>query len=151
MTQAGSILAALQTNWSLTGNAGTANVAFIEREWFDAKYASRPQITVSHLFDPPTRYFKCDGGTLLMHTNPHYAANVWVPVPVGAVGTAETQLIDDMRLEIARIILSQKNAIGDFSLIVPRDSGVPMHELDKQPRMLRYEVTLIGAIDKIRG
>lgn len=86
-----------------------------------------------------------------MHSYPRYVVNCWVPIPRGNVGTAESQLAEDMRYETCRIILSQRSNIADFQPIVPVDMGVPRHELNGEPRVLRYEITLIGAHDKVSG
>jgi hypothetical protein len=63
----------------------------------------------------------------------------------------EAVLIEDMRFEVTRIIVAKRNDIASFSPIVPVDNGVPHHELNAEPRILRYEITLLGAHDKIQG
>ncbi len=151
MTLAGSIAASLYANWNLTGSAARANIAFgTLKDWFDPTFAHMPQITVSDLTEPKGQFFN-NGGTLIMHSYPRYVVNVWVPIPRGNVGNVESQLAQDMRYEAARIIMAQRSSIGNFQPIVPEDAGVPRHELNGEPRILRYEITLIGAHDQIQG
>lgn len=150
MTTAGSISAALYSNWSLTGIGTKTLIHFGSAGWYESNYP-QPQISVSNLAEPKGRFFLDAGGSLLIHSYPRYVVNCWVPIPRGAEGTAEVQLIEDMRYEVARIIVNQRNSIGDLSPIVPDDLGFPRHELDKEPRCLRYELTLIGAHNKIEA
>jgi hypothetical protein len=147
LTLCGSISAVLAANWSLTGAGTVTAIAFPEKDWYDSQYASKPQITVSHLIDPPARYFALHGGSINMHSNPRYIVNLWVPILQGCKGTAEAQLIENMRHEVARIILANKNSIASFNPIVPENEGVPHHEINGTPAILRYEITLIGTHD----
>lgn len=153
ITLAGSVAATLYSAWSLSGAGTKTLIAFgTLKDWFDPAYAAKPQITVSDLTEPNGKYFlQADGGTLQMHSYPRYIVNVWVPIPRGNVGTAESQLAEDMRYETCRIILANRNSIADFKPIVPQDTGTPRHELNGEPRVLRYEITLIGAHDKVSG
>jgi hypothetical protein len=152
MTNAGSIAAALYNNWSLTGAGTKTAIAFgTVKDWFDPKYAGKPQISVSDLVEPKGKYFKSAGGTLRVHSYPRYTVNCWVPLKVGVVGTAESQLIEDMRYEVCRIIVAKRSVISDFTPLVPVDMGVPRHEVNGEPRILRYEITLLGAHDKVLG
>jgi hypothetical protein len=73
--------------------------------------------------------------------------NLWLQIPQGANGTAETQQIDDMRYEVVRIIKDQTQGITGLAL-TPLNEGIPHHEWDSTPRFLRFEVTLIGAQQK---
>ncbi len=151
MTSCGSISAILASTWALTGASAKNNIHFeTEKDWFNPAHISKPQITVSTLVEPKGHIFKSNG-TLIMHSYPRYSLNIWVPIPRGNLGTAETQLADDMRYEAARIILANRTSIGDFIMITPEDAGIAHHEMDKEPRMLRYELTLIGAHEKVSG
>lgn len=149
LTLEGSIRAALVSGWSLTGEAEvTKKVVFPTKNWHDSDYLSQPQITVTHLAEGSGKFFTGTAdGRLLMHTNPLYLVNVWVPIPRGANGDAETVLIEQLRVEVNRVILAAKSSVADFRPLVPKDSGRPLHELDREPRILRYEITLIGAHD----
>jgi hypothetical protein len=151
VTLCGSISAILYSAWALSG-AGTKTAIHFgtEKSWYDPKFAAYPQISVSDLTEPKGFYFNLNG-TLLMHSYPRYLVNVWVPIKAGNIGTAETQLAEDMRFETCRIILANRNSIGDFKPIVPQDAGTPHHELNGDPRMIRYEITLVGAHDKTSG
>ncbi len=86
-----------------------------------------------------------------MHSYPRYIVNCWVPIPRGDCGTAYAQLAEDMRYEVARIIVACRNSIGDLAPIVPENLGVARHELDREPRCLRYELTLIGAHNRVEA
>lgn len=147
MTLAGSISAALKSGWSLTGAGTVTAIAFPSKDWYDSQYASKPQVTVSHLTDPPAKYFAVSGGSMLMHSNPRFVVNCWVPILRGASGTAEASLIEDMRREVTRIIIANRNSIADFNPIVPENEGTPHHEVNGTPAMLRYEITLVGTQD----
>jgi len=138
---------ALKSGWSLSGAGTVTAIAFPSKDWYDSQYASKPQVTVSHLIDPPARYFANPGGSLLMHSNPRYVVNIWVPILRGASGTVEASLIEDMRREVARIIIANRSSIASFNPIVPENEGTPHHEINGTPAMLRYEITLVGTQD----
>ncbi len=143
MTLAGSIKTVLYDNWNLSGDLAKAKIRFSETGWFDATYASYPQIVVSELAEPIGGYY---GGSY--QTYPRFLVNLWLQIPRGAKGTAEAQNIEDMRYEVLEIIQSKKNDVATFRPLVPIDVGTPRHELDRDPRMLRYEITLLGAHTK---
>ena len=147
MTLSGSISAVLAANWSLTGNGTVTAIAFPSKDWYDAQYASKPQVTVSHLTDPPAKYFANPSGSMLMHSNPRYVVNCWVPIPHGSRGTVEAELVEDMRREVSRIIISKRSDIASFAPLIPEDEGRPLHEINGTPMMLRYEITLVGTQD----
>lgn len=151
MTLCGSIIASLYNSWSLSNAGSKIAIHFgTEKDWYNPTYASYPQISVSPLVEPSGHYF-LSNGTLQMHSYPRYLVNVWVPLKAGVPGTAEMQLAEDMRYEVCRCILANRSSIGDFKPIVPEDTGRAIHELNGDPRMLRYEITLVGAHDKVSG
>jgi hypothetical protein len=84
---------------------------------------------------------------MLLHSNPQYIVNCWVPILQGVKGTVEAQLIEDMRHEVTRIIVAKRNEIADFKPLMPENEGVPHHEINGTPSILRYEITLIGTHD----
>jgi hypothetical protein len=143
VTLAGSIKAALSSEWALTGDLAKTEIRFADSGWFDREYASDPQVVVSELAEPIGRFF----GTI-MHSYPRYLVNCWLPIPQGNNGTAEAQQIEDMRYEVTRIVWAKRADISPLTMIVPQDHGIPRHELDGTPRILRYEITLIGVQDK---
>jgi hypothetical protein len=138
-------------NWGLTGDGAVDKIGFSEKDWFDFALVGQPQITVSHLNDLPGRFLSNPGGTLLLHSYPKFVVNCWVPIASGAAGTDEAELIEAMRFEVCRIVLANRNGIADFKPIVPVDEGLPLHEITANPRILRYEITLVGAHDKTKG
>ena len=148
MTLAGSILNCLSDNWELTGDGAKEKLHFSEKDWFDTSVPNKSQVSVSLLVERIGKFLSNEGGTLTLHSYPQFLVNCWVPIPRGAKGTAEAQLIEDMRYEVTRIITANRNSIADFSPIVPMDQGTPLHEVNKEPRVLRYEITLMGAHDK---
>lgn len=149
-TLAGSISSTLYNNWALTGIGTKTLIRFGSTGWYENRYP-QAQVTVSNLAEPHGKFFLDSSGSLIIHSYPRYTVNCWVPIPRGANGTAEAQLAEDMRYEVARIIVNKRNSIGDLSPVVPDDLGIPHHELDVEPRCLRYEVTLIGAHNKIEA
>ena len=133
----------LASEWALLWRFAADQIRFSEARWFDREHAGHPQVVVSEFAEPITRYF----GTY-MHSYPRYLVNCWLPIPSGPNGTAEAQLIEDMRYEVSRIVWTKRADISPLTMIVPQDHGVPRHELDGTPRILRYEITLIGAQSK---
>ena len=103
------------------------------------------------MHEPNGRFFLNQGGTLTPQSYAYFAVNCWVPIAVGTPGTVEAELIEAMRYEVSRVILANRNSIADFDPIVPKDEGLARHELNGQPRLLRYETTLIGAHARVRG
>ena len=152
MTLAGSIAAALYNNWSLSGAGTKTAITFgTLKDWYNPTYASSPQITVSDLTEIENKFFLSNGGTLQIHSYPRYVVNCWVPIPRGCIGTSESQLAEDMRYEVCRIICAKRRNIATFNVITPENLGIPLHEVNAEPRILRYEVTLVGAHDKVYG
>ena len=149
MTLAGSIRDALYNDWSLTGDLDKANIAFPEKDWYDLDYAGQPQITVTKLTEPVHKFFfSTTGGTLIAHTYPRFVVNCWLHISEGSDGTNESQQIEDLVDEVFRIILAERDNIADLRPVVPVDSGTFRGKVEpKEPSLLRYEITLIGAHD----
>jgi hypothetical protein len=143
LTNANSVLSVLQANWGLTGSLAGTKIYFSPSQWFDAAHATQPQVTVSDRSDVVSRYF---GGSI-RYSYARFNVNVWVQVPRGNLaGTVESQQAEDMRNEVAKIIMDKRTAISPFVNIVPEDEGVPLHEVEGAvPRLLRYQISLIGA------
>jgi len=38
-------------------------------------------------------------------------------------------------------------SLNPFGVVLPLDMGRPLHELTTQPRILRYEITLVSTVD----
>ncbi len=149
MTLAGSIRDVLYDDWALTGDLEKANVAFPEKDWYDLDYAGQPQITVTKLAEPMyENYFTSPGGTLIAHSYPRFVVNCWLHIQEGSDGTTESQQIEDLVNEVFRIILLERDNIADMRPVVPVDSGTFRGKVEpKEPSILRYEITLIGAHD----
>lgn len=149
MTLAGSILTALSDNWSLTGAGTKSAIHFATKNWYDTAYTMKPQVSVSDLAEAEHKFFLSHGGTLIIHSYPRYVVNCWVPIPRGASGTSESQLCEDMRYEVCRIVAANRGSVASLTSLVPSNLGVPLHEVNAEPRILRYEITLVGAHDRI--
>jgi len=93
------------------------------------------------------------GGTLAIRHRDQYVVNAWSRIIAGGVGTQELQNVNDMRLEIANVFRrgqadSYGGSLSPFGVVLPLDAGVPRHEFDKTPRLLRYELTLVATRDE---
>lgn len=82
-----------------------------------------------------------------------FLINIWQKIPRGAPGTQEAQNCEDMRREVARI-LREGLTLGDWGgsisplrIALPLDDGTPRHEMDREPRILRYELTVVATRD----
>jgi hypothetical protein len=143
MTLAGSIKTSLASNWALTGDLASTKVHFADSGWFDSNYASYPQIVVTQMVEPIGGYYSSS-----LHLHPRFVVNCWLQIPRGANGTVESQYIEDMRYEVVRIINENRTMLGTNTIIIPRDAGIPRHELSMEPRILRFEIGLLGAQTK---
>ena len=137
MTLAGSVLAVLSSGWALTGNP-LENAKFVEG-WYDSKKAGYPQVTVSNLSAPAREFY----GTATVRVHHQWAVNVWLQIPVGAAGANQLTQIEQMNREVFRII-NINRSIASLDLTISDGLGEPHHELDTQPRLLRYEQVVYG-------
>jgi len=53
-----------------------------------------------------------------------------------------------MREEVVRIVRAGWLNVPPFPVLIPQGEGEPRHELEAEPRILRYEVTLLGTRDE---
>jgi hypothetical protein len=141
VTLCGSIRTLLYSNWNLTDDLEKDKIRFADVGWYETSYA-KPQIVVTQGNEPVQHVF---GDSL--QTYPRFYVNLWLQIPRGANGTAETQQIEDMRYEVNRIINVNRTGISNLTLI-PLDVGVPRHEWNQTPRILRFEITILGAQTK---
>jgi hypothetical protein len=100
------------------------------------------------LVEPIEGYYRNEGGTITLHSYPEYRVCCWIQIPRGADGDVQDGQIEDMRLEITRIITANKDNVSPFELLVPRDRGKPVHETNVTPKLLRYEITVMGALNQ---
>ena len=146
---AGSLLSFIRCTWGAT--LGTASIKWSEG-WWNSRYPTMPQITVTDLTSVESGRFNT-GGSFTFKYKPMFLVNVWQQIPVGASGTLESQNTENMRFEVAKLFrtylsgtaltgANYAGSLGPFSVALPVDYGRPLHELDKEPRMLRYEITL---------
>lgn len=146
LTTEGTLLNYLQAAWGLSSPLGTADLIFNEG-WFNPHYPYTPQVTVTP-FGAPAAEKKGTGGSVTIFYRPEWAVNVWVQIPVGSSGTAETSYAESMRKEVARVFRAGAptwgGSISPLLLAIPKSDGIPHHEIDKTPRCLRWEIRLVG-------
>lgn len=143
MTLAGSLSALLESEWNLSGDLASTKLKFGE-DWYDASELDKPQIIVTPLSSPVAQFF----GTAITTLHHRFVINMWLRIPAGADGSDEKDDIEDIREEVFRIINHNRHDIDSFEIIVPLDEGVPRHELDSTPRVLRYEMVIFGVESK---
>lgn len=151
MTLAGTILNYLQANWGAAMSPAVSEIIWHE-SWFDAKRGMGPeaQITVTDFVRPVGQMFTGGGGgSLFSRTYPRFLVNCWFREPRGYLGTLNMGSINAMRDEVLRVVQEGWRAIfsGFGRICIPRDEGVPLHEVDVTPRLMRYEITLMGTRD----
>lgn len=139
MTLAGSLSALLETEWSLTQDLHKSKLYF-GTGWFSRSEIAKPQVVVTELSNPVGQFF----GTATATIHKHFVVNCWLRIPAGAPGSTEETNIESMKREVWRIVNANRHGLSDLDIIVPLDEGVPRHELDATPRILRYEVTMFG-------
>ena len=136
----------MQSAWGLSTPVGTANIVFSEG-WFNPVFPYTPQITVTEMASVIAET-KGTGGSTTAYYRPEFAVNVWVQIPVGSSGTQEAQNAVDIKKNVAKIFRQgyplYGGSLSPFKCIIPKDDGIPRHEVDKTPRCLRYEVNLVG-------
>ena len=150
-TSCGSLLAFIKNEWALAAPVAKTDISW-GTYWFNARKMEYPQITISDLAAPVFERYRSGSVDLDFRTRPTYRLNVWNRVPVGAPGTQQNQNVDDMRREVARILkhgidTDFGGSLGDLHFAIPRDFGTPLHELEIEPKFLRYEMTLVGTRD----
>lgn len=134
----------LENNWALLGDLTVGSMHF-DTGWFDAKLGRSliPQVTVRHLFSPPLRFFGPSYGHIDLHylSWDRYAINLWREYRHGQEGAQARLDISNMRDEVVRILNSQhKSYSPPLGLVIPLNRGIPLHEWDRSPRLLRYEL-----------
>ena len=74
---------------------------------------------------------------------------------MGSDGTLQLDAVERMRREVCRVFLAGFNAdagtanyggsLSPWGVVLPSDAGRSLHEESYEPRVLRYEVTLIAS------
>lgn len=135
----------IEGNWALTGELRAHRVEF-SVGWFNAKVPDKHQVTVRHLYAGPITYFGATEENLHLNMLGHsrYVVNCWVIVRRGESGDEDEDLIDAMRREVVQILnLNRTCFVPPIGLVIPLDFGRALHEWDRVPRILRYEITLM--------
>ncbi len=146
MTTTGSLLAYCQNQWSISSPTA-ANIVWSDN-WFNPLFPYSPQLSFTDLASPIGQMFGSSGTQTIMY-RPRFVVNVWNQIPAGSSGTAEAQAAENMRKEVARIFRAGMNgtyggSLSPLMVCLPENQGIPRHEVDKTPRVLRFELTLIG-------
>ena len=140
------ILSYLQAAWALPAPLGSADIHW-SADWYNPRYDGMPQVSVTDLTSRRRQAFRT-GGSIDYFYEPQYVVNAWMQIPVGAVGTAESIRIGSVRWHVVKRFREDEavnwgGSLAPLHIVLPRDAGVPRHELDQTPRMLRYEITLV--------
>lgn len=136
----------LEENWALTGELRAHKVEF-SVGWFNANVPDKHQITVRHLFAGPMKYFgaTADNVHLTMMNHSRYVVNCWVIVRRGESGDEGEDVIEAMRREVVQILnLKRTCFVPPVGLVIPLDFGRALHEWDRTPRILRYEISVMA-------
>lgn len=136
----------LEENWALTGELRAHKMEF-SVGWYNAKVPDKHQVTVRHSFAGPMKYFgaTADNVHLTMMNHSRYVVNCWVIVRRGESGDEGEDVIEAMRLEVVQILnLKRTCFVPPVGLVIPLDLGRALHEWDKTPRILRYEISVMA-------
>jgi len=149
LTLAGTIVNYLIANWGV-GMIPPLNMIHFDEGWYDgtAGQGRDAQIVVSDSIRPIGQMFT-GGGTVYTRTYPRFAVNCWYREPRGYKGTLNLGSINAMRDEVVRIVQAGWRSIfsGFNRICINLDEGVPLHEVDVTPRIMRYEITLMATRD----
>ena len=143
-TVAETILAELVAHWSLAAPLAAANSHF-HVDWYDPKWPDQPQITVTGPISSPNRFFgpaSAAAAGLHLFSFQRFVVNIWVRVPAGEDSDDQSDYAELMRIEAVKILNEQRAGYTlPIGLVIPLDEGRALHELDRTPRILRYEIT----------
>jgi len=136
----------LEENWALTGDLRAHKVEF-SVGWYNAKVPDKHQVTVRHSFDGPVKYFGATADnihlTIMIHAR--YVVNCWFIIRRGESGDEEEDRIEDMRREVMQILNTKRTCfVPPVGLVIPLDGGRALHEWDRTPRILRYEISVMA-------
>ena len=139
--------------WLLAAPISRSQIHF-DTEWVDRKWLratnTNAQVIVSGPISSTTRFFGPEVTLGVVSPGLHllnyhwYTINVWVPIPAGDETDIYEDYAEQIRFEIIRIINEQRNSFtcAKITFAIPLDAGVALHELDRTPRILRYEITI---------
>lgn len=136
----------LEENWALLGALAVANMEF-SVGWYNSRMPNKPQITVRHSFAGPMKYFGAteDNIHLTMMNHSRYVVNCWLEIRSGKSGDIEEDYMEAMRREVVQILNTKRTCfVPPVGLVIPLDFGRALHEWDRVPRILRYEITVMA-------
>lgn len=147
MTLQGTLIAFMKQVWGLSAPLGTANIYWSE-DWYNPKKAEYPQISVTPLTDPMLQRFRTHKSIQQLHTT-FFNINCWVKSPAGGAGTKPLDQAMQMKREVCRTFLEgietdYGGSLSPWGAVTPRNKGIPRHELMRNPRLYRYEVTIVA-------
>lgn len=136
--------------WTLAAPLAAANIHF-DTGWVDRQKIGfsdpSPQIITSGPMSSPNRFFgqrtAASAAKLHLLSYGRYVINIWVRIMAGTDGDAPEDNMELLRNEVVRII--NENCITtptSVTYLVPLDQGRALHELDRTPRLLRFEITV---------
>jgi len=143
VTVAEQVKAKLVASWTLTGPLAKTKIHF-NTEWYDGDVPG-PQISVCPLFRPQHDMFGPAPGstTMSLMSYDRYVVNLWYPIPVGESGHEQTAAIEQIRIEVVRILNAQRETYTlPVSAVIPLDQGNPRHDHDRIPRIIRIEILI---------
>jgi len=155
VTIAEAIVTVLTANWTLAAPLAAADIHFdtgwIDREWTGATDPAI-QIIVTYMGVGPISYY---GRVATANRGHHllgyldYVVNVWVRIPAG-VGGADDQLYLDYAEQLRWEVVDLLNHYGcsiatpvKVGPVLPLGFGLALHELDRTPRILRFEIPVL--------
>jgi len=113
-------------------------------DWYDPKQPGKPQITVTGPISSPNRFFgpaSAAAAGLHLLSYQRFLVNIWVVVPAGEDSDDQSDYAELMRIEAVKILNEQRAGYTlPIGLVIPLDEGRALHELDRTPRLLRYEI-----------
>jgi len=143
VTVAEQVKTKLYDNWTLTGILAKTKIHF-NTEWYDGDVPG-PQISVCPLFRTQHDMFgpRLGSTSMSLMSYDRYVVNLWYPIPFGESGHEHTAAIEQMRIEVVRILNAQRETYTlPVSMVIPLDQGNPRHSHIKIPRLLRIEVLI---------
>lgn len=136
----------IKANWALLGKLAVAKMEF-SVGWYNSRTPNKPQVTVRHSYAGPMKYFGATEENIHLNMLNHsrYVVNCWHEIRSGKSGDEEEDLIEAMRREVVQILNSKRTCfVPPIGLVIPLDFGRALHEWDRTPRILRYEITIMA-------
>lgn len=151
MTLSGSLLNYIEASWTET-NPAAADIYFSD-EWFDTKKVLYPQLVVSDFSENRLEQWTT-GGSIDIRMTHRLTINVARFIKARLPGTAEALDIENMKKEVNRILMygfghptRYGGSLGSLRLAMPWGPWRRVADVDVQPPMYRFELTVTGTED----